>query len=397
MQKNVAITLQPEKTGAPANRLQQKAGSIQACKVLYIVQLPPPVHGVSAMNQYVVSSPVINKGYATQIVPLRFSTNNNQLEKASLSKAWLFLTHGFKIAGVMRRFKPQLVYFTFMPTGFAFYRDALYVMLLKLFSPKIVLHLHGKGIKRSVTEKRWKQRLYRMVFKNTQVISLSNILAGDVADIYENRPYVVPNGIQVNALPAPKQQAGRAGVPQILFLSNYIENKGVLVLMRALAILNKKGYRFNARFVGAPTNLSVERLNEVAAEYGVTGSVEIVGPRYGNEKYEELRRADIFAFPTYNDAFPLVTLEAMQFALPVVSTDEGGVPDIVNDNETGFLVERRNPQMLAEKLALLLADENLRREMGRKGYERFMNHFTLAHFEQNLKNTLDTILAQPAK
>jgi glycosyltransferase involved in cell wall biosynthesis len=106
---------------------------------------------------------------------------------------------------------------------------------------------------------------------------------------------------------------------------------------------------------------------------GPAGFVEITGPRYGEEKYGELRKADLFVFPTYNDAFPLVTLEAMQFALPVISTNEGGVPDIVNDGETGFLVERQNVEQLAEKIALLLQNKELRQMMGQKGYERFCN------------------------
>ena len=361
-------------------------------KILYIVQLPPPVHGVSSMNKYVVNSPVINDQFNTRVIGLRFSRNNTELEKFTFAKLIPFFGYAWKILKLMLTFRPSLVYFTLMPTGFAFYRDAFYIFLLKRFRAEIVLHLHGKGIAKTVMNSRWKRRIYHMVFRNTHVICLSKTLSKDVDEIYKTEPYIVPNGIQVQ----PKMWVGYNGekrpLPQLLFLSNYIENKGILVLIEAMTILKKKGYRFKTRFVGAPTNLSIDCLNKILRENDLEDYADIVGPLYDEAKYKEFRNADVFVFPTYNDAFPLVNLEAMQFSLPIVTTYEGGNPDIVVNNETGFLVETRNPQMLAEKIAVLLDNEALRVAMGKKGYERFINNFTLKHFELNLKDTLTNIL-----
>ena len=82
----------------------------------------------------------------------------------------------------------------------------------------------------------------------------------------------------------------------------------------------------------------------------------------------------------------------MQFSLPVISTYEGGIPEIVIHNETGFLVSTKNADMLADKIAILLKDKDLRIEMGGKGYERFLNNYTLNHFENNMNRTFQTIL-----
>ena len=392
----VEVTTKEERSGQLVKDRQQagQGAVLQGCKVLYIVQLPPPVHGVSAMNKYVVNSAVINEQFFTRVIELKFSKSNHELEKVSFQKFIRLLVHGFRIFKTMWKFRPGLVYFTLMPTGFGFYRDALYVFLLKLFSPTLVLHLHGKGIQRQIAGSRLKRWLYRKVFHKTEVICLSTTLAADVAEIYNGSPHIVPNGIPLQAaMTSPSEEKTPEKVPQLLFLSNYIENKGVLVFLQALAILKEKGYRFSARLVGAPAHFSIETMNRFLAQYELTDMAEIVGPRYDKEKYEEFRKADIFVFPTYNDAFPLVILEAMQFSLPVVSTDEGGIPDIVHNNETGFLVERRNPQMLAQKIAVLLENRERQREMGQEGYERFVSHFTLEHFERNLKSTLTAILA----
>jgi glycosyltransferase involved in cell wall biosynthesis len=259
---------------------------------------------------------------------------------------------------------------------------------------KIIFHLHGKGIKKNAANSWFKKKLYKWVFKKTNVICLSKSLIADLANYISSTPYIVPNGIRFQQKLNHFNHSHLESVPQILFLSNYIESKGILILINALNILNQQGFKFNARLVGAPFNLSIEFLENLVLEYHLSELVAVTGPVYDDQKIEEFQRADIFVFPTYyeNEAFPLVILEALQFGLPVISTFEGGIPDIVIDGESGLLVEAQNTTMLAQKIAILLADKNLRTKMGEMGYNRFMNNYTQSHFESNLVRTFRTIL-----
>jgi len=204
----------------------------------------------------------------------------------------------------------------------------------------------------------------------------------------------VPNGIILHpeytkTIPSKEEYSTK-----ILFLSNYSCTKGVLTLMDALNILNKQGLKFKVRLVGAPLDLTIEFLKNLSEKYKLSEIVEVTGPLYDDQKIREFQNADIFVFPTYynNEAFPLVLLEAIQFGLPVISTFEGGIPDIVLNNETGFLIESQNAVILAEKIAILLNDKDLSIKMGKKGYERFINNYTIDHFENNMKSVFQNIL-----
>ena len=84
----------------------------------------------------------------------------------------------------------------------------------------------------------------------------------------------------------------------------------------------------------------------------------------------------------------MVLLEAMQFSLPVVASNVGGVSEIIKDGENGFIVPPGNPLILSEKIAVLLKDQQLREKMGRCGCDRYRENFTIAHFEHNIVQIL---------
>jgi glycosyltransferase involved in cell wall biosynthesis len=363
-------------------------------KILCILQLAPPVHGASMANGYLTKSPLINNHFALEIINLQFAASVQELKKFTIRKLFKALGYAFTILKKMFQFRPDLVHFTLSTMGFAFYRDAFYVAIIKCFSPAIVYHLHTKGIKKNTEGHFLKKRICRFVFKNTESICLSTNLTKDIEQVSVSIPYIVPYGIPVSR-PAENGTAARSGsIPQILYLGNYIESKGVLVLVEALSLLAERGHVFSARLVGAPADVTMEMLERKIGEKNLTASVTATGPLYNERKLEEYRNADIFVFPTFyeNEAFPLVLLEALQYGLPIVSTFEGGIPEMIIDNETGLLVESQNAEMLAGKISALLTDPARRKEMGRRGYQRFKNNYTLEHFENNMLRTFNAIL-----
>src|SRR5439155_3502169 len=112
----------------------------------------------------------------------------------------------------------------------------------------------------------------------------------------------------------------------------------------------------------------------------------------GRAKERLFAEADIFVFPTYYraESFPLVILEAMSFGLPVVSTYEGAIPEIVIDGVTGHIVPRRDSAELAARLEYLILNPQARLTLGRNGRQRFMENYTMERFHESVVRHLDT-------
>ena len=193
-----------------------------------------------------------------------------------------------------------------------------------------------------------------------------------------------PDGVsEMSAAPSLRGRAG-GEAPNLLFLSNLIESKGVYVLLDACKVLRERGLQFMCDFVGGETKEIDRAVFEAEVkERGLEDCVAYHGPQYGEDKLRFFAQADVFVFPTfyYNECFPLVLLEAMQYRLPMVSSDEGGIPDIVQNRVNGFVAERKNVTALADALEKLIVDPALRHQMGEQGYARYKEKYTLEAFE----------------
>lgn len=366
-------------------------------RILFLLHLPPPVHGSSIVGQLIKESAIINDSFKTRYINLLISRSVDETGKTKLLKLFRFIGSWFKLLLELITKKPNLCYFALTTTGNAFYKDVSLVFLLRLFKVKIVFHLHNKGIKKNSTKK-INRLLYQFVFKKSYVILLSKYLYNDIDKfVSKNQLFFCPNGVE-DIPPQPIRKSKQPNIPiKILFLSNLIKSKGVFVLIEACKILHQKGYYIKCDFVGGEGDISANEFFNATKQSGVADIVNYLGKKYGEEKDEAYKNADIFVLPTSNDCFPLVLLEAMQYKLPVVSTYEGGIQDIVENEITGFLVQENNAKELADKLEILLKNEPLRLQMGNAGRLKYEKEFTLQTFETSLQETLRHILLNRLK
>lgn len=348
------------------------------------------------MGELVVNSQAIRSRFDLCVLPIKSAESITDIGNIRTGKVFRMIALALRLALRCMETQPDLVYFTLTPNGRAFYRDLLFVGIMKLFGVRRVYHLHGKGVTQAVTGPVMKG-LYGWAFRCADVILLSPRLYEDISQIVQREQcHFLPNGIPDSSVAEERDERKTAGygAPRILFFSNLLVNKGIFILLEALVEVRGKGIPFRASFAGAWESPAVAaEFERFVQKAGLQTVVEYLGPRYGEAKRLTFASADIFAFPTYNDAFGLVLLEAMSHGLPVVSTVEGAIPDIVQEGVTGFLVPRKDAKTLADRLTIFLKDPHLREQMGDAGRIRYLKHFTKEVFEANLIALFERCLA----
>jgi glycosyltransferase involved in cell wall biosynthesis len=182
---------------------------------------------------------------------------------------------------------------------------------------------------------------------------------------------VVPCGIDTDALPALPYRP-KIGPLRVLTVGRLVPGKGHAVLLEALADLRDRGIETIATFVGnGPEREPLERLaDELRLDVRFAGAVgqDELGAYYLD--------AQIFCLPTFAEGLGVVLIEAMGHGLPVVSTRVMGVPEVVDEGETGLLVLPGRADELADAIARLEAPAE-RQRMALAARERAGTHFRL--------------------
>jgi glycosyltransferase involved in cell wall biosynthesis len=359
-------------------------------KVLFLLHFPPPIHGSAVVGKFIKDSLVINELKDTHYINLSTSSSIDEIGKKPLKKIFVYFKILVGVLSQVIKNKFEVIYIAPTVRGIGFYKDIFIVFFAKFSTGRIVLHLHNKGVSKN-QDRLLDHTLYKIFFKNVKVMLLSPALYKDISKyVKEADVFYCPNGIPEfeRFLDVPKAVNGKV---EVIFLSNLIESKGVNILLEACSILLRRGVSFHCTFIGGEGDIDSMKFEETVRHFGVQNVIEYKGKRFGKEKEEALKNSDIFVLPSFNDCFPLVLLEAMQCSLPIVSTFEGGIPGIVDDGITGFLVQQKNAEQLANKLEILIHNQALREQMGRAGREKFLREYTLEKFENRMVEILNAV------
>lgn len=363
-------------------------------KALFLLHLPPPVHGSSLIGKHISESNEIALGFVVKHINLNTSGNLAEIGTFNLKKIAIYFSIIKKTLNALAFFKPNLVYFAITVNGVAFYKDAIIVLLCRIFGKKIIFHFHNNGVKANSSSALYRF-IYGLVFKGNYAIVLTPLLHSDIVDYFKkDNVFICPNGTE--------DVAGRAIINYrfqrmnqhrdfvFLFLGNLIKSKGCLDVIKASFLLKQKGINHRLFIVGKEADVTRKQIEHEVAKYDLKEYVTYLGPKYGQEKSDVFLQVDTLVFPTiyHYETFGLVNIEAMQWGIPVVTSKAGGISDVVKDGFNGFITEPVSPEEIASKLEILAGNQMLCYEMGMNGRSEFELKYTIRAFENRISEIL---------
>lgn len=198
---------------------------------------------------------------------------------------------------------------------------------------------------------------------------------------------VIPPGVDISRFyPIPPDEAKEfIGVNPcqkvLLFVGRIEPLKGIDTLMKAVALLREQGLNVCLSIIGGDPDINPEvqttemlRLKAIREEIGLSDQVAFLGKRAQDTLPYYYSAAEAVVVPSHYESFGMVALEAMACGTPVVASQVGGLAFLVKDGETGYTVPVNKPDLLAEKLSLLLSDSDLRQKMGQKAYKEAQSY-----------------------
>jgi colanic acid/amylovoran biosynthesis glycosyltransferase len=244
----------------------------------------------------------------------------------------------------------------------------------------LIVHFHGFDVhSRSILE-RYGARYGELFDQSAALVVVSRTMHDALLALGAPpaRTHLVPNGVD------PEQFEGAApgeSPPTFVSVGRFVEKKAPQLTIAAFASVRSRHADARLRMIGNGRLLGACR--DLAHGLGVGDAVDFLGTQSHEVVAEEMRRARAFvqhsvvASDGDSEGMPVSILEASAAGLPVVSTLHAGIPEIVVDGETGFLVEERDVAAMARHMEQLLADPALASTLGGNGRRRIAEQFSI--------------------
>ena len=362
-------------------------------KVLFLSPLPPPYMGPTVATQIILKSELKN-----EFTLIHLDTSDHReldhLNTIDFRNIFLAVKHGAVLFWLIITRMPDLVYIPISQTTVGYIRDSAYILLSKIFGRKVICHLRGGNFRNWYNSSNFFMRWYiRAVHSlvNGQIVLGKKLVKLFHGINGQNKIYVVPNGKNEQIEYRREHINNRI---RIVHLSNLQRTKGLFHVLNAVPEVYKK-YGKDVEFIFAGNWIDDETKKIFEKFYGCHGflPIKVVGPVYGRNKYELLLSSDIFVFtPVQEEGHPWVIVEAMVAGLPIVSTDQGAITESVIDGKNGFIVEKKNPSQIAEKIEYLIENPEQRKKMGEESRRLYLENFTEEKMIERLSHAFHSVL-----
>jgi len=207
---------------------------------------------------------------------------------------------------------------------------------------------------------------------------------------------VIHCGISIRKFAPGSPKMREEGTTILSVASGLVEKKGILYLIEACRILKDRGHTFRCLIVGQDEDGTKKREYEDLIErIHLEGVVSMMG-LVPQEKLIPLYQAStMFVLPSIvdrdgdRDGVPVSLMEAMAAELPVISTHISGIPELIEDEVTGLLVNQRDPELLADAMERIMNDDRLKKKLGENGRKKVIEEFDISKNCRDLRKLFE--------
>lgn len=232
------------------------------------------------------------------------------------------------------------------------------------FTPDVIKSENRLGIIKYLLIGKTNEKYVLSKIPNTMVAtsSFKNI----ISSVTNSKIYVIPSGTEFDEIQRIKPH--QEDKPDIFSACRLHKVKGIDILIRAIPTVIKSIPDLKVCLAGSGPQ--EDALKSLVRELSLEDHVRFLGVIYGEEKYQYYKACKIVVLPSRWDTLPKTIIEAMASGKPMVASNVGGIPDLVDDGKTGLLFESENVEGLAAKVIKMLTDEELRERMGKEALEK---------------------------
>lgn len=354
-------------------------------KVLLISPLPPPVGGIATWTEnildfYDLENNSVNILLMNTALKFRSITNSSFIYRLFTGLIGFFLFI-FKYLYFLLKEKPDVIHNN-TSGSLGLIRDFLLILIAKYMKIPVVTHFHFGRIPELSRAENWEWKILKAVVKlSSSVIVLDSASLKVLNNIHLDNIYLVPNPISKDLenlmdLEINRNSSLLKNNIRIIFVGHLIEEKGIFELVKAVL---KLVYIVDLVLIGPYESAVREKIVHLLSG---SKNVKIIfkGSLTKFEVLSEMQNSTLLTLPSYTEGFPNVVIEAMAMKCPIVATNVGAIPNILDigtSKPAGFVIEPKNVEALTKALNLVISNPNQAKNYAKNAFSKVKNDYTL--------------------
>jgi len=379
--------------------------------LLIACPLPPPYSGPEVLARDITESLLSEKYRVVRFISWPEKMNNEK-GKWSLLNVYMMCIDTLKCLKCLLLNRVDFVYTSLTQNLTGFLRFSIFIILSKYFKKKVVAVCLGNGFDfffNNIKIPFLKRYIKYVLLQIDKIVVHSNFLMSQYSNCVEDEKIInLPLGLNTKRFPVVsehhlKNKMNLEGPFKILFVGHISKAKGAYDIFE---IANDVSQALNGavRFDMIGSEINIERnivyikkiddfcsAKDFLRHKRISQIVCLHGTVDNDVLYDYYLGADLFLFPSYSEAVPVVILEAMAAGLPIVATNVGGIPETVENERGGYLIQAGNKNNLYEAVVSLAYDKELRYKMGLHNRQTILNINNMDRYANDLCVLYDSL------